>query len=91
MSNKNKSYQKNKQQKLEQELAAQYRREQHDRRHAPAQDHRHYHSLGVADHLVLLSRVHDAVLVGYLVDASLEATSRLSDTCSSAASMASWQ
>ena len=32
MSNKNKSYQKNKQQKLEQELAAQYRREQHDRR-----------------------------------------------------------
>ena len=32
MSNKNKSYQKNKQQKLEQELAAQYRREQRDRR-----------------------------------------------------------
>lgn len=32
MSNKNKSFQKNKQQKLEQELAAQYRREQRDRR-----------------------------------------------------------
>lgn len=32
MSNKNKSFQKNKQQKLEQELAAQYRREQRDKR-----------------------------------------------------------
>ena len=33
---------------------------------------------------VLLPGIHDAVLGSYLVDASLEATSRLSDTCSSA-------
>lgn len=32
MSNKNKSYQKTKQQKLEQELAATYRREKHEKR-----------------------------------------------------------